>query len=194
MLVLQFCPWGLWVQKTRREKSRALTVPGKRSGCCRATLLCSLSLSQLVPTSVETSLLPVKGTKHAEGIEPACCNPSIPLWFLSHQYIFLSFHLPLALVDALNFLALLSERTSLLFPAYSYTPAVTVISRPHLPLATHPKFFVILVETANIEIKHKLESCSSHTNPQTLERNFCPSLLSGTDHTFMFCMATKASS
>lgn len=137
MLVLQFCPQGLWVQKTRRDQSRVLSVPGKRSGCCRATLLCSLSFSRLVPTSMETShLLPVKGTKHAEEIEPACCNPSFPLCFLSHQYIFPSFYLPLALVDALDSLAMLPERTSLLFPAHSSTPAVTVISRPHLPLAT----------------------------------------------------------
>lgn len=51
MLVLQSCPRGLWVHKTRGEQSRVLTVLGKRSGFCRATLLCSLSLSHLVPTS-----------------------------------------------------------------------------------------------------------------------------------------------
>lgn len=143
-------------------------------------------------------LLPVKGTKCAEGTEPACCNPSIPLWFLSHQYIFPSFRLPLPQVDDPDSLVLLPERTFLLFSAHSSTPAVTAISRPYLPLATCPKFFVILVETVNIHRnqtqQNKLESCGSHTNPHTLERNFCPSLLSGTDHALMVCMATQASS
>lgn len=197
MLVLQSCPRGLWVHKTRGEQSRVLTVLGKRSGFCRATLLCSLSLSQLVPTSgsrpATFSQSRAPNVLREQSLHAA--TPPSPCGF---SVINTSFCLPLPQVDDPDSLVLLPERTFLLFSAHSSTPAVTAISRPYLPLATCPEFFVILVETVNIHRnqtqQNKLESCGSHTNPHTLERNFCPSLLSGTDHALMVCMATQASS